>query len=177
MRKPALVLFGLFFTSAFAANAAEPTKEDVQKYLTDLRMSHNKLHSAGTEFGKAIGPALKGEANSVADLNRKYRECSKILAKVRADTKSFRVPDSATAREVARLNEVFLDTQVDIILKVLPEIIDLLEDANLDGDAKKKNLTQIFGQAETLEKGAGDKVRKACTSWPKSSESQPTNSE
>lgn len=142
-------------------SAAEPTKEEVEKYLLQISDSHKELYSTGENFGKSLGPLLQGNDPDILEVYRAYRQVAMKVAKVRRESKEWTVPDHPTARRLSVANEAFMDYQVKAALEWIPSLIEIMEDDTLSLKRRGEKVLESLEQGSAEENAVGEKVRDA----------------
>jgi hypothetical protein len=154
-----LLAAAVFAASASLAVAAEPTKAEVDAYLNRITESHGRLNQAGRDFGTALGPALQGDAASVLAAYRSYRKMAQVIWAIAKETKTWEMPKHPAAAQVQAANERFLVYQHEVVLSKIPAVLEVLDDAALDADAKREKILAAISRDNEREVELGKGVR------------------
>lgn len=146
---------------SLTAQAAEPSKAEVEAYLKKIADSHSTLYKVGERFGKTLGPLLQGNEPDSREVHRAYRDVAQTLGRVRREVKGWEVPENATARKLAVANDEFMEYQVKATLEWLPSMIDIMEDETATIEARSKKVLAELESGGAEESEVGSKVRDA----------------
>jgi hypothetical protein len=145
-----LPALGVLVLCAPRANAGE---NDALKYNNALGSFNKKLYEAGRKLGTTIGPALKGQAADLEEVRKAYAEIAKALNQVKKEVAALKVPNSDSARKLAKIYERFLKNQEATIRKDMAEIVRTVEGTNPPDQAGQKRLLRLIqdiGQREMV---------------------------
>ena len=110
--------------------------------------TNQKLEAAGTELGTAIGLAINGGPQELANAKEKYAKTVRVVQQVKADMQTLKVPSSKSAQTLYEAHQKFLQGQERMIQDDFGEILKTLEDPALDKTAKTQKLQAIFKRVE-----------------------------
>ncbi|MCA8990535.1 MAG: hypothetical protein KDA88_01070 [Planctomycetaceae bacterium] len=145
------------------AQADEPSKAEVERYLNQISESHSALYKVGERFGKTLAPLLQGREPDSREVHRSFRDVAQTLGRVRRDVKTWDVPDHPTARKLAVANDEFMEYQVTATLEWLPSILDIMEDDSKSLEQRAKDVLEELEAGGAKENEVGTKVREAYT--------------
>jgi hypothetical protein len=148
----ALVLFG----GPAGAGENEPLK-----FNNAIAAFNKKLHEAGMKFGMALGPALQGNAVDLKEVRKAYTATEKAVAKIKKEAAALKVPDSDSARKLAKVYKGFLKGQEEMVKKDMLEIVRLLELSNPPDQAGQQRLLRILQSVAKREQSELGPLQKA----------------
>jgi len=152
-------LLVLFWTSPMLAEA--PSKAEVEAYLGKMTKSHEELNKHGQDFGRLLGPALKGGAEEKLALYRNYRGMAQLLFKVQQQCNEWKVPEGAASQNMKAANDRFMIYQHEAVLDKVPALLEIVDDDTLDGDAKLEKIRARITLDNAREIELGKQVRSA----------------
>lgn len=155
----AAAFLGLLFMSSLSAKADD--KSDALAFSEAMAKANMKLHDAGFNFGKSIGPALNGGAKEIADAENSLKETSKILAGVQADMKALKVPNLPLAKEFYDAHQAFLKGQEAMIKNDFAKVIAVVKDPTLKPADKMTQIQKIVADVVKAENVDLAKLQKA----------------
>jgi len=152
-------LLVLFWTAPLRAEA--PSKADIEAYLGKMTKSHEELNKHGQDFGRLLGPALKGGTAEKLALYRSYRGMAQLLFRVQQECHEWKVPEGAASQDVKAANDRFLIYQHEVVLDKVPALLEIVDDDTLDGDAKLEKIRARLERDNAREIELGKQVRSA----------------
>jgi len=147
--KPLLALGAL----ALLGSVAHAGESEAQKFNNALAGFNKQLSAAGRSFGEAIGPGLKGEEVNLPQLRKTYMGVLKALAKVQKELAAQNVPDSESARKLAKVYQQFLKGQERVIKKELSQVVRLVEGNNPPDQQTRDQIQKLLLEIAERERG------------------------
>jgi hypothetical protein len=126
------------------ASGAAAGENEALKYNNAIVRFNKQLSDAGMKLGKTLGPALKGQAVDLDQVRKAYAATAKALNQVKKDAAALKVPDSDSARKLAKVYERFLKGQEVMVKKDLAEVVRALEATNPPDQAGQQRLLRLF---------------------------------
>ncbi len=105
---------------------------------------NKKLSNAGVHIGVALRPALQGNRADLKELKRAYIEAVWVVGQVKKSAAALKVPDSDSARKLARTYTRFLRGQEVLIKENMGELLGLVESANPPDQAGAQRLLRLL---------------------------------
>jgi hypothetical protein len=130
---------------------ADAGESEPQKFNEAIVGFNKQLNEAGMKLGMALAPALQGNAVDLKEVRKTYTAVEKVVAKIKKEAAALKVPDSDSARKLAKVYQSFLKGQEAMVKKDMLEIVRLLEQSNPPDQAGQQRLLrtlQVIGKRE-----------------------------
>jgi hypothetical protein len=141
--KPVCLLLALCALSLCTSGATAGENEAL-KYNEAIVRFNKQLSNAGLKLGQTIRPALEGQAVDLKEMKKAYAATEKVLNQVKKEATALKVPDSESARRLAKVYERFLKGQEVMVKKELAEVVRLVETTNPPDQAGQQRLLRLF---------------------------------
>jgi hypothetical protein len=162
-----LALPAALFALALVRPSAAAGESDALKFNNAFARFNQDLTAAGKKFGEALSPAFQGKAVSLPEARKRYKNVQKVLAEVKKAASALKVPDSESARKLARAYDRFLKGQEEMIKKEFQEVLSLVEGSNPPDQQVRARLLKILQQVGEKEATTLREVQQAQEAFAK----------
>ena len=102
-----------------------------------------RIQPAAEHFGRTVGPALNNQPGSMDEVRRPHKAVKDILTGIRAEAKTWKVPEKASAKALFASYEKFMTTQDEAVNVGFSDVVKILEDKKLAPQQKAKSVETI----------------------------------
>lgn len=161
------ILIALFCLQA-TLQGDEPSAEAFGKSVVK---ANRRLRNAGFQYGKALGPILRGDGpGDAAELATAYANLVKTLEQVKSEIGKQEFPDSQESKDLFAAHQQYLKGQTFMISTGLADTLVIAVDREKEIDEKKTQIEELLESMNGREKADGVNLVGAMRAYAKAHE-------
>lgn len=161
MRKFSLFAFVfILFLSLCGCSGSGKIQSDARNIYEKVSQQDKTFRASVDDFFVQMEKSVKSGSSSVKVLQEKLNTIEKFVEAAKKETAALSVPDCNLSKDVIKTNTELLVVVENVVLKMLSEIINVINDPTMPANAKMRqvNLVMQKGMSEEF-KGTGGKLR------------------